>query len=251
MLSIALAAAVITAQDSGFVHSKTDQYTKNKIGGFTVLVSPAATADKKLLGPAMEVIKSKIEEINRIVPEDKLEHLHTVKIWIEHSNPGNRGAVYHPSAGWLKNNGYNTDKAKSVEMGNLRNLVSWTNDVQPMMLLHEMAHAYHHQVLTYQHKGAKDAYDAAMESGKYQRILHVVGRKQKHYGTNNVMEYFAEATEAYFGFNDFYPFNRAQLKTHDLLMYRVMEDVWGRPRGQSLVLGERASGEVKKLLGRT
>jgi hypothetical protein len=41
-------------------------------------------------------------------------------------------------------------------------------------------------------------------------------------------EYFAEATEAYFGVNDFYPFVRAELHEHDPGMYQLLEKIWGK-----------------------
>jgi hypothetical protein len=41
------------------------------------------------------------------------------------------------------------------------------------------------------------------------------------------MEYFAEATEAFFGTNDFYPFVRAELKRHDPAAYELMNELWG------------------------
>jgi hypothetical protein len=43
----------------------------------------------------------------------------------------------------------------------------------------------------------------------------------------NAMEYFAEATEAYFARNDFYPFDRDELKKHDPEMYALVEKLWG------------------------
>ena len=42
----------------------------------------------------------------------------------------------------------------------------------------------------------------------------------------NAKEYFAEASEAYFGTNDFYPFVRAELKKHDPEMFRLLEKLW-------------------------
>ena len=44
------------------------------------------------------------------------------------------------------------------------------------------------------------------------------------------MEYFAEATEAYFGANDFYPFVRAELKEHYQKRYALMERLWWKIR---------------------
>ena len=56
------------------------------------------------------------------------------------------------------------------------------------------------------------------------------GATVRHYGLSNHKEYFAEAAEAYFGVNDFYPFVRAELKEHDPRMFSLMEEFWGRVR---------------------
>jgi hypothetical protein len=43
------------------------------------------------------------------------------------------------------------------------------------------------------------------------------------------MEFFAESTEAYFGRNDFQPFDRDELKAFDRSAYRMVEKAWGVP----------------------
>ena len=43
---------------------------------------------------------------------------------------------------------------------------------------------------------------------------------------SNAKEYFAESTEAYFGVNDFYPFNRDDLKKHDPRMFELLGKLW-------------------------
>jgi hypothetical protein len=121
---------------------------------------------------------------------------------------------YHPSAEWLRAHDMNPAKAGAVEIANPRNFLKWTKE-QPWMVLHEMAHAYHHRVLKHDHAGIKDAYARAKASGNYESVLHINGRKQRHYALNNDQEFFAEASEAFFGTNDFYPFVRAELKLHD------------------------------------
>ena len=40
------------------------------------------------------------------------------------------------------------------------------------------------------------------------------------------MEYFAETTEAFFGRNDFFPFTRGELKTHDPDMFELLGKLW-------------------------
>jgi len=55
-------------------------------------------------------------------------------------------------------------------------------------------------------------------------------KRVRHYGATNQMEYFAKATEAYFGVNDFYPLVRAELKEHDPEGYALMGRIWGKIR---------------------
>ena len=40
------------------------------------------------------------------------------------------------------------------------------------------------------------------------------------------MEYFAEASEAYFGTNDFYPYVRSELAEHDPALFELLGKFW-------------------------
>ena len=51
----------------------------------------------------------------------------------------------------------------------------------------------------------------------------------RHYGLTNQMEFFAEMTESYFGVNDFFPFNRAELKEAEPEIYALLRDIWEAP----------------------
>jgi tRNA U38,U39,U40 pseudouridine synthase TruA len=96
------------------------------------------------------------------------------------------------------------------------------------VMLHELAHAYHDQVLGFDHPGVMKRYEAAKEAGLYDRVLHIDSQERKHYALTNHKEFFAEMTEAYFGTNDFYPFVRSELKRHDPETYRLLEEIWGK-----------------------
>jgi len=61
----------------------------------------------------------------------------------------------------------------------------------------------------------------------YEKVLHWDGETVRHYALNNDQEYFAEATEAFFGTNDFYPFTRSELKRHDPKMFELLHELWG------------------------
>jgi len=77
----------------------------------------------------------------------------------------------------------------------------------------------------------------------------LTGRRTVTNALNNEKEYFAEACEAFFGTNDFYPFTRAELKEHDPEMFKVLCEVWGvggqppsKPHKQSDALPSATGG---------
>ena len=51
----------------------------------------------------------------------------------------------------------------------------------------------------------------------------------RHYALTNHKEFFAEMTEAYFGVNDFFPFNRAELKEAEPEILSLMSIIWESP----------------------
>jgi Mlc titration factor MtfA (ptsG expression regulator) len=99
-----------------------------------------------------------------------------------------------------------------------------------------LAHAYHDQVLSFKHPEIKAAYESAKASGTYNEVERFDGNKivkDKAYAMTTPQEYFAELTEAYFGKNDFYPFNHNELKEHDPEGYALIKRVWGANSAQS------------------
>ena len=64
------------------------------------------------------------------------------------------------------------------------------------MILHELAHAYHDQVLSFENRDIIGAYQAMKKEGIYEKVLLYTGRTVRHYGLSNHKEYFAESTEA-------------------------------------------------------
>jgi len=96
----------------------------------------------------------------------------------------------------------------------------------PAVVLHELAHAYHDQILSFDHPEIIAAYEKAKAAGNYENVLAHTGKRVKHYGLNNHKEYFAEGTEAFFYRNDFYPFVRAELKEHDPALQDLLIKIW-------------------------
>src|SRR5262249_31041136 len=97
---------------------------------------------------------------------------------------------------------------------------------QPMVLLHELAHAYHDQVLGFDEPRIQEAWKRFKDSGKYEQVLHISGKPRRHYGLTDHNEFFAEMTESFFGTNDFYPFVRGELKKELPDVDKLLEHIW-------------------------
>ena len=165
-----------------------------------------------------------------ILTADRVAQLKKLPIWID-LNHELGSMQYHPKATWLKSKGYDPRLVKHVHIPRapaLFNRGTWAK--HPYVILHELAHAYHDQVLTFDHPDVLKVYNEAKDKGTYEDVVSHTGRKVKHYALTNHKEYFAETTEAYLGVNDFYPFVRAELQEHDPSGFALMQNVWGKVR---------------------
>jgi hypothetical protein len=208
----------------------TTGYKKHEVQGFTVLVNPEAEKHADELKAAMAELDAQLKKVCAVVPEKPLAVLKKVKFWVEWQAKKGGAMEHHWSAAWLKNNGYNPDKAGCVEINNLVNFVKWSKDAQPWMVLHELAHAYHQHALGADHAPLATAYKQATERKLYDSVEYLKREKKKGYATTNAAEYFAELSEAYFGLNDFFPYDRAELEKHDPVGFALMKSAWGEPR---------------------
>ncbi len=75
-----------------------------------------------------------------------------------------------------------------------------------------------------------EAYAKYKKSGRGDKTLLFDGTRVRHYALTNPMEFFAEMTEAYFGVNDFFPFNRAELKESEPEIEELLTHVWDSPK---------------------
>ena len=204
-------------------------YKQVQIEGFTVLINSKVLAHEEDLRRMRVELKKQLKEIKRVVPDKPLQEFYKYRIWVEWEQTKG-AAVFHPSKGWLTNNGYNPEKTGSVELSHSRHFVSWSHSGQPCMVLHEMAHAYHHIVLGLKDERVTAAFKNAVDQKLYDPVKHVNGREKKAYALTNKKEYFSELTEAYFGKNDFFPFIISELKEYDPVGYQMMVDCWGVPK---------------------
>ena len=219
--------ALVMAAVSAHGFEPTSNYETRQIKGWAILVNKKLLSENPPLATnVLELLDFQLYQITRVVPAPALAHLREVSIWVELNDSKFPCMCYHPSGAWLREHDLNPEKATGVEIANATNFMIWTKE-QPWMVLHELAHSYHHRVLGYDNPEIHAAYQHAVDSKTYDSVRHINGSMKRHYALNNDQEYFAEATEAFFGTNDFYPFVRAELKEHDPEMFALLEKVWG------------------------
>lgn len=99
------------------------------------------------------------------------------------------------------------------------------------MILHELSHAYHHKYIGFDDARITNTFNTVLGSGLYRNVKVHNGNEEYSitetaYSLTNKKEYFAELTEAYFGRNDIFPFNKNELESYDTLGFNMIESVW-------------------------
>ena len=212
------------------------EYETRKLAGWTLHIRRELLRDSgKETAQAISLLQGQLETIHRTVPEPARKHLQTVTLWMSPTYPesGPR-AEYHPGVEWLRDNKRDPDMVRGVECTNITIFPQECRRM-PMMALHELAHAFHHQVIGYENAELLAAYKKAVAGKTYDAVPRHDGRVERAYAMVNVMEYFAENSEAYFGKNDFYPFTRDELKKHDPEMERLLTQLWTEGKQRSKI----------------
>jgi hypothetical protein len=204
-------------------------YATKNLEGWTVLVNKELIRQQpELVDQVLKQLEHQLYQIVRRVPAPAVRKLKWIKIWVEEKQPDNPCIIYRSDFDWLRDHGMNTEKVKCVEITNSRNFVEWTVR-QPWLVLHELAHGYHHRFITHRYKNPEiiAAFRRATGSKRYDSVLRYNGVREKAYALTSATEYFAESTEAFFGTNDFYPFVRPELKEHDKVRFELLGRLWG------------------------
>ncbi|MEO1802340.1 MAG: hypothetical protein AAFR62_18295 [Cyanobacteria bacterium J06629_2] len=202
------------------------EYEVRNIQGWEVKISRQLwVEEREVTRQAIALLDIKLNKVKSVVPAKHHDFLTSVIIWVEKDTPGFSGMVYHLSAKWLEEHGYNPNKARAIEIAKINSFIDRTA-TQPWHVLHELAHAYHHQVIGKDFVPIIEAYDLAVSQGLYRQVPRNTGSIVNAYALNSYSEYFAELTEAYFGENDFFPFTKQELIQYDPIGYQAIEQAW-------------------------
>lgn len=231
---VSLLAVVATSVALEAVPSATPsgEYQPRPFDGWTINLhddllrdQPAATE------AALTLVHGQLRIIEQVVPAAAVVRLKRVPLWFSPEYPGvSPKAEYHPGLDWLREAKRDPRLHRGVEFTNVR-IFAAECERMPMLVLHELAHAYHDQVLGFQQAAVLAAYVAAKKAGTYERVERRPGGGrpatwERAYAMTTVQEYFAEGSEAFFGRNDFQPFTRDELERHDPELAGLLQRLW-------------------------
>ena len=211
-------------------------YKVRTIKGFQLIISNKVLEENdtsELERKPLDVLELELKTLARVMPPNALKLLRGILIWVEwdeevkmpNGREGIATAIYYGGHQLqMLQTGKHPLKAKNVTILRMKSL---TEEHQPKrdsgrcLILHEIAHAVHDQLIGFDNQDIKNAYRQAMQRKLYD---------PKMYASTNEKEFFAELTCAYFDQLDYYPRKRADLNKHDLETYRLMERVWGKQK---------------------
>jgi acetyl esterase/lipase len=212
--------------ESAGVYEPLSHYREMRLAGWQVIVHKALLPGGEHAATGSAALKNLEAAMVRLkgwIPEDRLARLLQVKMWVElnstrgpHGNTS--GYQYHPGRDWLVDMDFHPAKHKCVEFGNASSLAKRGADSTVSVLLHELAHAYHDQFLTFDHPAIMAAYRRAVEGTAY---------PENDWVKSNHKEFFAGVTTRYFGTRA----EREALVERDPELAKELANIWGQPTG--------------------
>lgn len=209
-------------------------WKEEAIADFQVMFSPALLREEASYVRARQIMHDRLSDVTRLVPTGAVRHLQRARLWLNLDPTGFSGAFY---AAWPSNRHDERARAYGEFHGamyqgavfpNIIRLIERSTDLKsPMVVLHELAHGYHHQVLGPANVEIKQTYETAKAKGLYRNVSYRNGAiAPVGYAMSNEREYFAVLSQTYFGKNNQNPFDADELKTYDPDGFRLMERAW-------------------------
>ena len=145
-------------------------YTDRSLEGWVIRVSDRLLNNEKgKTEAAIDLLRQQLATVAAQLPGAIVERLRDVPIWMSPEYKGVRPtAEYHPDSNWLQKAGRPAALVKCVELTNI-SIFPQECRRMPMLIMHELAHAYHDQVLGFDNAQSENG----LRAGKSQRDLRV------------------------------------------------------------------------------
>ncbi len=205
-------------------YEPTTSYTVKNLAGWTVRVHNALLPGGEHAETGAQAMGRLTDGMLRLktwIPAGPMAKLLKVKIWLEldsTNGPWGRtsGYQYHPGRDWLIDMDFNPEKHKCVEFGNAASLAKRSPDATATVLLHELAHAFHDQAITFQDPDVLAAYKRCVEGDAY---------PPRDWVKSDHKEFFAGVTTRYFGREE----EREAVGKRDSVLEDFLRKTWGKP----------------------
>ena len=211
-------------------------YTPKLVEGFTVVLSDETMRhldDPKFKKKPIEVLAQEFKAITAAMPAKSVKILQRLLFFVEWDErkalgngvAGGAVAVYYGGHQLsMLARGMPPLKAKNITVLSMRSLAQEHQpDVESgrCVLLHEIAHAVHDQLLGRENPTVFAAYKQARE----RKLVD-----PEAYAATNEAEFFAEMSCAYYDQLDYHPKTRSALQKLDPVTFKMMEEVWGKAK---------------------
>ncbi len=219
-------------------------YFKLEMGGWDIYIEQSLDLDSACMTRILSHINKSVTHMNKNISAKRNMDLRTFPIFIsnvpEYSNfwPGETAQIpFHVSGDWLRQEKLDPEMENSVHIINPYNIIHSTKhfEWQPHVLLHELSHGLHVNILDESEVEAiTHAFEKAKERNLYRNVKRVwinTGKERIEevaYAITNEGDYFAELSEAYFGFNDWFPHTKEELNVYDPDGFQMIENIWTR-----------------------
>ena len=176
----------LTARDlSPKYNDPVENYHKIDLDGWTFMLNKRLDDHPDQKREGLKALQWQLWMIERIVPADAVKAMKKTTIWVEYKCVA--AAQYHPGRDWLVENNYNPAKTKCVDVGDITRYTNNLPGRATMVMLHEMIHAWHDQVLGFDDQRIIKAFEKSRDSGVYDKVIRDRHVKVKHYALTKIV----------------------------------------------------------------
>mgnify|MGYP001397664179 FL=1 len=227
LLAASAAAPTTQPAETKTPYEPSSHYTVKNMEGWTVHIHNSLLPggeEAETGAAAIKQLREDMVTVKRWLADEPLKRLLKVGIWLERDStngPHGRTPVfhYHPGMDWLVKMDFHPGKHKCVEYSRASALVPAGGPrSRATTLLHELAHAYHDQVLSFDDPEILAAHKRARENKDWPKTDWVVRANHK--------EFFAGVSTRYHGKKD----EREALQQRDPVLWKKLQQVWGTPK---------------------
>jgi hypothetical protein len=199
------------------------KYSSLSIAGWMVHMEQTLNSDSRAR-VVLEFLEEKLQEAEKVLPEQHLSKLKAVPIWLSENNGEDVEFYFYERR--VYQGDFDPEKFGGIEIQNINNFLELIEYDQSVMI-HELTHAYHQMNYEKIDKIIMRAYKNAHQERLYKKPEVRRNRKARGvYAAVSPYEYFAELSAIYFAGNYYYPFDRFDLKKHDRMGYEMIEQAW-------------------------